>query len=88
MKAETTEWTGHGTTKFISENNGGYTGMSTYLTDNQEIAPSFTFYLYHAKNITLDSDLGTVVTGKTPSKSNKAFYGDYALFLKPTDISE
>ena len=33
-------------------------------------------------------DLGTVVTGKTPSKSNKAFYGDYALFLKPTDISE
>ena len=31
-------------------------------------------------------DLGTVVTGKTPSKSNKAFYGDYALFLKPTDI--
>ena len=33
-------------------------------------------------------DLGTVVTGKTPSKSNKAFYGDYALFLKPTDISD
>ena len=33
-------------------------------------------------------DLGTVVTGKTPLKSNKAFYGDYALFLKPTDISE
>ena len=33
-------------------------------------------------------DLGTVVTGKTPPKSNKAFYGDYALFLKPTDISE
>ena len=33
-------------------------------------------------------DLGTVVTGKTPSKSNKAFYGDYAQFLKPTDISE
>ncbi|MBR5781530.1 MAG: restriction endonuclease subunit S [Bacteroidales bacterium] len=33
-------------------------------------------------------DLGIVVTGKTPLKSNKAFYGDYALFLKPTDISE
>lgn len=33
-------------------------------------------------------DLGTVVTGKTPSKSNKAFYGAYSLFLKPTDISE
>ena len=33
-------------------------------------------------------DLGTIITGKTPSKSNKAFYGNYAIFLKPTDISE
>lgn len=33
-------------------------------------------------------DLGIVITGKTPSKSNKAFYGNHALFLKPTDISE
>ena len=29
-----------------------------------------------------------MVTGKKPSKSNKEFYGDYAQFLKPTDISE
>lgn len=33
-------------------------------------------------------DLGIVITGKTPSKSNKSFYGNHALFLKPTDISE
>ena len=31
------------------------------MTDNQNTAPSLTFYLYHAKNISLDSDLGTVV---------------------------
>ena len=33
-------------------------------------------------------DLGEVITGKTPPKSNKNFYGDYAVFIKPTDISE
>lgn len=33
-------------------------------------------------------DLGEVVTGKTPPKSNKNYYGDYAAFIKPTDISE
>ena len=29
--------------------------------DNQNQAPSLMFYLYHAKNISLDEDLGTVV---------------------------
>ncbi len=61
LKAETTEWTSHGVTKFLSENGGAYTGYSSYLTDNQATAPSLTFYLYHAKNISLDANLGTVV---------------------------
>ncbi len=61
MKAETTEWTSHDTTKFLSKNGGESTGSDHYLTDNQATAPSLTFYLYHAKNISLDSDLGTVV---------------------------
>lgn len=33
-------------------------------------------------------DLGTIITGKTPSKTNKSYYGDYVAFIKPTDISE
>ena len=33
-------------------------------------------------------DLGTIITGKTPPTSNKSYYGDYAVFIKPTDISE
>lgn len=33
-------------------------------------------------------DLGTIVTGKTPPTTNKNYYGDYAVFIKPTDISE
>ena len=33
-------------------------------------------------------DLGTIITGKTPPTTNKNYYGDYAVFIKPTDISE
>ena len=39
------------------------------------------------KTVTI-GDLGTVITGKTPPTSNKNYYGDYAVFIKPTDISE
>ena len=61
MKSETSEWTSYGTTKLLSENNGTYTGDKTYKTDSQALAPSLMFYLYHAKNITLNQELGTVV---------------------------
>lgn len=61
MKSETSEWTSYETTKFLSQNDGAYTGDTTYLTDSQALAPSLMFYLYHAKNITLDQELGTVV---------------------------
>ncbi|MBE8950617.1 MAG: restriction endonuclease subunit S [Quinella sp. 3Q1] len=30
----------------------------------------------------------TIITGKTPPTTNKNYYGDYAVFIKPTDISE
>jgi len=39
------------------------------------------------KTITM-GDLGTIITGKTPPSTNKNYYGDYAVFIKPTDISE
>lgn len=39
------------------------------------------------KKVTI-GDLGKVITGKTPPKSNKNYYGDFAVFIKPTDISE
>lgn len=61
MKAETSEWTSYGTTKLLSSNDGSYIGTTSYKTDSQAKAPSLMFYLYHAKNITLDADLGTVV---------------------------
>lgn len=61
MKAETREWTSYGTTDYLSIDAGKYTGTTTYKTDSQSLVPSFMFYLYHAKNITINQDLGTVV---------------------------
>ena len=61
MKSETQEWTSSNTTKFLSENKGTFTGDDVYRTDNQAKAPSLTFYLYHAKNISLEGELGTIV---------------------------
>lgn len=61
MKAETTEWTSYGTTKLLSKDGGTYKGTSSYKTDSQSGAPSLMFYLYHAKDISLDQDLGSVV---------------------------
>ena len=61
MKTETREWTSYGTTKFYSNSDVKYSGDLTYKTDSQTVAPSLMFYLYHAKNITLNEDIGSVV---------------------------
>lgn len=61
MKAETREWTSYGTTDYLSIAAGKYTGTTTYKTDSQSLVPSFMFYLYHAKNITVNQDLGTAI---------------------------
>ena len=61
VKSETQEWTSYGTTKFLSEGTGKFTGTRDYTTDSRKIAPSLMFYLYHAKNINRDGDMGKVV---------------------------
>ncbi len=61
MKSETHEWTSYETTKFLSEGNGVFIGDDEYKTDSQALSPSLMFYFYHAKNISLDQELGTVV---------------------------
>lgn len=61
LKAETREWTSYGVTEFVSEGIGNFQGTQVYKTDAQKTSPSFMFYLYHAKNITLDGDLGSVM---------------------------
>ncbi len=60
MKAETQEWTGHGTTKYYSSS-PRYDGTLNYKTDTRKLPPSLMFYLYHTKNIDAQGPLGTVV---------------------------
>ena len=61
MKSESTEWTSFNKTTFLSEDNGTYTGDEIYLTSSDAGAPNLAFYLYHAKNIEMEGDLGTVI---------------------------
>ena len=61
MKSESTEWTAFNKTSFISADNGDFTGDEVYLTNSEAGAPNLQFYLYHAKNIDMEGDLGTVV---------------------------
>ncbi len=62
MKSETREWTNSGTTKFTDENGGTFYGDTSYKTDSQkDTPPSIMFYLYHAKNITIDDSIGSVL---------------------------
>lgn len=61
MKSESTEWTSSNKTSFVSDNNGEALGDKTYLTSSDAGAPNLQFYLYHAKNIEMEGDLGTVV---------------------------
>ena len=61
MKAETREWTSYGTTKLLSTGGGKAKGTESYKTDSQSLSPQMMFYFYHAKNISLTDDLGTVV---------------------------
>ena len=61
MKSESTEWTSFNKTSFLSADNGSFTGDDFYLTSSDPGAPNLAFYLYHAKNIEMEGDLGTVV---------------------------
>lgn len=87
MKSETTEWTSSNTTKFLSDSNGTYIGDDTYLTDNQATAPSLTFYLYHAKNISLEGNLGSVVITLQARVPRNEIEFDASLIVITIDIN-
>ena len=61
LKSETQEWTDYNTTKILSAGGGDSKGDTQYVTDSKKTAPSLMFYLYHAKNITRENEIGTVV---------------------------
>lgn len=79
MKSEGTEWTGNKKTSFLSENNGSFIGDETYLTNSEAGAPNLIFYLYHAKNIEMTGDLGTVVITLEASTPKNGYEVDVKL---------
>ncbi len=93
MKAETREWTGYGTTSYLSEDDGSFIGTTTYKTDTTSSAPSLMFYLYHAKNIGLTEDLGSVVISlevSTPINEieSKVEIVVITVYIKATNIQD
>lgn len=87
MKTETREWTGYNTAKFLSADNGSYSGDSIFVTDSQSVTPSLMFYLYHAKNITLNQDIGTAIITLQASRRKNEIELDIQLITINVEIS-
>ena len=60
METGNTGWQTNGSTTFLSENDGSYTGTKEYDADNSTYTPTFNFCLYHSQNITEERLLGDV----------------------------
>lgn len=60
METGNTGWQTKGSTTFLTENGGNYTGTSNYDADNSTYTPTLNFYLYHSQNLTLEQPLGDV----------------------------
>ena len=60
MKTGLTGWSMTGTTDFFGDDTGAssYDGTTEFRSENSNITPSLSFYLYHSNNITLKRDLG------------------------------
>ena len=60
MKTGTTGWITRGTTQYTTSNSD-IVGTTYYKAENSNAIPSFIFYLYHSKNISVTKSLGTVI---------------------------
>lgn len=60
MKTGTTGWITKGETEFLTVGNKDIQGTTLYKSENSNAIPSFIFYFYHSKNLTVTRKLGTV----------------------------
>lgn len=60
MESGNNRWQNKGTTTFLTDKGGTYTGNSTYKADNSTFTPTLNFYLFHYENITEEKLLGDV----------------------------
>lgn len=60
MKTGNVGWQTKGSTKFLTQNGGAYTGTSDYNKDNTSYTPTINLCFYHSENITKKQALGDV----------------------------
>lgn len=60
MKAGKNSWQTDSVTQFYTEDNGSYSGSTTYTRDNSTFTPALNFCLYHSANIETAHNLGEV----------------------------
>lgn len=60
METGNTGWQTKGSTTFLTEDGGTYTGVNDYDADNSTYTPTLNFCLYHSQNITQERALGDV----------------------------
>ena len=60
METGNTGWQTKGSTTFLTEDGGTYTGVNDYDADNSTYTPTLNFCLYHSQNITEKRALGDV----------------------------
>ena len=61
MEASNSGFVTKGYTDFQTNNDTPVVGVQNYKAENSSAVPSFIFYLYHSKNLTMQRELGTVV---------------------------
>ncbi|MBQ9853983.1 MAG: hypothetical protein IJO57_03000 [Bacilli bacterium] len=60
IKSGTAGFVTKGSTDFLTEGNIQVSGTTEYKKENSNVAPSFIFYFYHSKNITIAQRFGAV----------------------------
>ncbi len=60
MKTGNIGWKNKGSTVFLTQDGGKYTGTNDYDADNSTYTPTFNFCFYHSQNITKKQGLGDV----------------------------
>ena len=59
MRTGNVGWQTKGTTNFLTQNGGSYSGAIDYDKDNSSYTPTLNLCLYHSENITVEQPLGT-----------------------------
>ena len=60
MKSSETGWITKGSTTFLTSGDNHYPGVTSYLSENSNVVPTFLFYLYHSKNLETSGNMGSV----------------------------